>query len=165
MCPYLIQNSSKVSASATSVKLGHAHRSTYISPTTGHHHPCHRPKRGAKVVPNSSTQRKVLQNLIMCILVLPLTLSRCKTGRKCYVTPAFSGIPKHMGAKSEVATKSVTKIVPVSSIAPEGWGPKESGDATPPLHSQRSPNKGGQNQYWRPQPCFIGGPKEGGNAT
>ena len=37
-----------------------------------------------------------------------------------------------------------SKIVPVSSIAPEGWGPKEGGNATSPLHSRGSPNKGGQ---------------------
>ena len=53
-----------------------------------------------------------------------------KRGRKCYITPAFSGIPKHMGTKSEVASNSITKFVPVSSVAPEGWGPKEGGNAT-----------------------------------
>ena len=35
-----------------------------------------------------------------------------------------------------------SKIVPVSSIAPEGWGPKEGGNATSPLHSRGSPTKG-----------------------
>ena len=40
-------------------------------------------------------------------------------GRKCYITPAFSGIP----------------------------------------------NIGGQNVKWLPQPCLLGGPKEGGNAV
>ena len=39
-----------------------------------------------------------------------------------------------------------SKIVPVSSIAPEDWGPKEGGNATSPLHSRGSPNKGGRNQ-------------------
>ena len=34
-----------------------------------------------------------------------------------------------------------SKIVPVSSIAPEGWGPKEGGNATSPLHSRGSPTK------------------------
>ena len=32
-------------------------------------------------------------------------------------------------------------------------------------HSQESPNKGGQNQNWLPEPCLLGGPKVGGNAT
>ena len=35
-----------------------------------------------------------------------------------------------------------SKIVPVSSIAPDGWGPKEGGNATSPLHSRGSPTKG-----------------------
>ena len=38
----------------------------------------------------------------------------------------------------------------LSSIAPEGWGPKEGGNATSPLHSRGSPNKGGQNQKSKP---------------
>ena len=65
----------------------------------------------------------------------------------------------------EVATKSVTKIVPVSSIAAGGWGPREGGNATSPLHSRGSPNRGGQNQDWLPHPCLLRGPKEGGNAV
>ena len=38
----------------------------------------------------------------------------------------------------------------LSSIAPEGWGPKEGGNAMSPLHSRGSPNKGGQNQKSKP---------------
>ena len=45
-----------------------------------------------------------------------------------------------------------SKIVPVSSIAPEGWGPKESGNATSPLHSRGSPKEGEQNQKSKPRP-------------
>ena len=101
----------------------------------------------------------------MHVIVRLLPSRGPKRGRKCYGTPAFSGIPKQRRTKSEVATKSITKIVPVSSIAPEGWGPKEGGDATSPLHSRGSPNKRGQNQNWLPHPCLLGGPKEGGNAT
>ena len=41
-------------------------------------------------------------------------------------------------------------IVPVSSIAPEGWGPKEGGNATSPPNFRGSPNKGGQNQKSKP---------------
>ena len=33
-----------------------------------------------------------------------------------------------------------------------------------PLHSQGSPNKREQNHKWLPHPCFLRGPKEGGNA-
>ena len=44
-------------------------------------------------------------------------------------------------------------------------GPKEGGNATSPLHSRGSPNKGGQNQNWLPHACLLAGRKEGGNAT
>ena len=43
-------------------------------------------------------------------------------------------------------------------------GPKGSKNATPPLHSWGSPNKGGRNQKWLPHPSLLGGPKEGGSA-
>ena len=39
-----------------------------------------------------------------------------------------------------------SQIVPVSSIAPEGWGPKEGGNATSPLHSRGSPTKGTKSE-------------------
>ena len=76
-----------------------------------------------------------------------------KRGRNCYVTSAFSGIPKQWGTKSELAAS------PLPSR-----GPKQGGNATPPLHSRGPPNKGGQNHKWLPHPCLLGGPKEGGNA-
>ena len=34
-----------------------------------------------------------------------------------------------------------SEIVLVSSISPEGWGPKEGGNAMSPLHSRGSPTK------------------------
>ena len=39
-----------------------------------------------------------------------------------------------------------SKIVTVFSIAPEGWGPKEGGNATSPLHSRGSPTKGTKSE-------------------
>ena len=39
-----------------------------------------------------------------------------------------------------------SKIVPVSSTAPEGWGPKEGGNATSPLHSRGTPTKGTKSE-------------------
>ena len=42
---------------------------------------------------------------------------------------------------------------------------KAGGNATSPLHSRGSPNKGGQNQNWLPHPCLVGDQKEGGKAT
>ena len=54
---------------------------------------------------------------------------------------------------SNLVQQSVdSKIVPVSSIAPEGWGPKEGGNATSPLHSRGSPKEGEQNQKSKPTP-------------
>ena len=44
------------------------------------------------------------------------------------------------------ATKRGFKECPVSSIAPEGWGPKEGGNATSPLHSRGSPNNGTKSE-------------------
>ena len=76
-----------------------------------------------------------------------------KRGRKCYVTPAFSGVPNKGGHNQNpkpplgvtmmlLVSKRGFKDCPVSSIAPEGWGPKEGGNATSPLHSRGSPTKG-----------------------
>ena len=39
-----------------------------------------------------------------------------------------------------------SKIVPVSSIAPDGWCPKEGGNATSLLHSRGSPTKGTKSE-------------------
>ena len=53
-------------------------------------------------------------------------------------------------AQRTVRPQSVdSEIVLVSSIAPEGWGPKEGGYATSPLHSRGSPTKG-TNQKSKP---------------
>ena len=63
-------------------------------------------------------------------------------------------LPKHWRRKQNFrqGTTSDSKIVPVSSIAPEGWGPKEGGNATSPLHSRGSPKEGEQNQKSKPRP-------------
>ena len=60
------------------------------------------------------------------------------SGRKCYITRAFSGVP-NKGDKIKV-------------------GPQVGGNATSPLHSRGSPKKWRQNQNWR-------GPQVGANAT
>ena len=65
--------------------------------------------------------------------------SRPKRGRKCYITPAFSGVP-NKGDKIKA-------------------GPKEGKNATSALHSRGSPNKWGQNQNWLPKPCLLGAHK------
>ena len=44
------------------------------------------------------------------------------------------------------ATKRGFNDCLVSSIAPEGWGPKEGGNATSPLHSRGSPTNGTKSE-------------------
>ena len=77
------------------------------------------------------------------------------SGRKCYITPAFSGIPKQRGTKSELAHKWAEMlhhpcILGNSQIKEDKIriGPQVGGNATSPLHSRGSPNKGEQNQNW-----------------
>ena len=92
--------------------------------------------------------------------------SRPTSGRKCYITPAFSGVPKERGTKSELAGPTSGQkcyITPAFSGVPNKGdkikvGPQVGENATSPLHSRGSPKKGGQNQNWR-------GPQVGRNAT
>ena len=89
------------------------------------------------------------------------------SGRKCYITPAFSGIPKDMGEKIRIggANKWAEKLHhPCILGDPQRhggqnqnwWGPQVGGNATSPLHSRGSPKKGGQKQNWMPNPCLLG---------
>ena len=72
------------------------------------------------------------------------------------LTPTQGATQQSVDCGSLTPTRGATQqsvdseIVPVSSIAPEGWGPKEGGNARSPLHSQGSPNKRGQNQKSKP---------------
>ena len=102
--------------------------------------------------------------------------------RKCYITPAFSGILGQRGAKIRSGCltlacsggrKRVEMLHPPFSSVPKYAGTKlevaasampSGGKATSPLHSRGSPNKEGQNQKWLPHHCLLGGPREGGNA-
>ena len=68
-----------------------------------------------------------------------------KRGRKCYITPTFSGVP-NIG--------DVMKV-----------GPKEGGDATSPLHFRGSPHEWGQNQNWLPKLCLVEDPQVTANPT
>ena len=100
-----------------------------------------------------------------CIIVGPQqrgqNRSGLKRGRKCYITPSFSGVPNR-GDKIKA-------------------GPKEGGNATSPLHSRGYPTKGTKSKGAQKRaellhhPGFSGipnkrdkikaGPKEGGNTT
>ena len=72
------------------------------------------------------------------------------------LTPTRGATQQSVDCESLTPTRGATqqsvdsKIVRVSSIAPEGWGPKKGGNVTSPLHSRGSPNKGGQNQKSKP---------------
>ena len=68
------------------------------------------------------------------------------------LTPTRGATQQSVDCESLTPTRGATqqsvdsKIVPVSSIAPEGWGPKEGGNATSPLHSRGSPTKGTKSE-------------------
>ena len=104
-------------------------------------------------------------------------------GQKCYVTPAFSGVPSKRGQNQ--------KWLPHPYLL---GGPQVGTSATQPLHSRGSPRKGtksqvlgsplpsrgptrgqkcyktptflggpqqrGQNQKWLPHPCLLGASQE-----
>ena len=53
-------------------------------------------------------------------------------------TNRFSGLSAPLSPRGEGQDSD---IVPVYSIAPEGWGPEEGGNTTSPLHSRGSPTK------------------------
>ena len=96
------------------------------------------------------------------------------SGRKCYITPAFSGIPKQTGTKSELAHKWAQMLHHPCILGDSQTtgdkiriGPQVGGNATSPLHSRGFPNKGGQNQNWPTSgrkcyitPAFAGIPKQ-----
>ena len=83
--------------------------------------------------------------------------------RKCYITPAFSVVPKDKGDKIRIggAHKGAERLHhPCILSGPQRqggqnqkwWGPQVGGNATSPLHSRLSPKRGGQNQNgWGPQ--------------
>ena len=107
-------------------------------------HPCllGGPKEGRNAMsplhsrgsPAKGTKSEVATSTLPC--------PRPKRGRRCYVTLAFSGIPKQRGTKSELAAS------PLPSREPNR---RRKHYVT--LHCQGSPNKGGQNQNWLPYPC------------
>ena len=88
----------------------------------------------------------------MCRYVFPRTtwsVPFLSSNQKLLQMQEYTHALKHTHCESLAPTRGATQqsvdseIVPVSSIALEGWGPKEGGNRTPPLHSPGSPNKGG----------------------
>ena len=84
--------------------------------------------------------------------------------------------PQQRGTKSEVVTNKAEQNDKGLTDPYLLGGPKEGGNATSLLHSQRSPTLGAgstirsgpqqrrTNQKWLPHPYLLGGPKEGKNA-
>ena len=109
--------------------------------------------------PNKGTKSMVAQDwaevlLHPCVLGGPETRKQSQwwptSGRRCYIAPAFSGVPKH-GDKVK-------------------GGPQVGGGATSPLRSQGSPNKGTKSKVahkWAEvlhHPCVLGGPHTRGQS-
>ena len=85
----------------------------------------------------------------------PLPSRGPKRGRKCYITPAFSGVP-NIGVQNH-------KWLPHPYLL---GGPKEGGSATSPLRFRGSPNKGTKSKVahkWAEMlydPYVLGGPRK-----
>ena len=92
-----------------------------------------------------------------------------KRGRKCYIAPAFSGVPNKRHENQ--------KWLPHPCLL---GGPKEGGNATSPLNSRGSPTKGNKiksgylalafpRAQHTPQilrhPCILGGPQQKGTKS
>ena len=121
------------------------------------------PTRGAteqsvdsKIVPVSSTAREGWGPKVGGNATSPLhsrgsptqgTKSEVKTyARGHHDAPSISKYGSLTPTRGATQQSVDSKIVPVSSIAPEGWGPKEGGNATSPLHSRGSPTKGTKSE-------------------
>ena len=105
------------------------------------------------------------------------------SGRKCYITPAFSGIPKDMGDKIRIAgvhkwAEMLYHTCILGDPQRHGeqnqnwWGPQVGGNATSPLHSRGSPKTWGtkselvgptSGRKWCITPAFSGIPKDMGD--
>ena len=100
------------------------------------------------------------------VVALFLRSREPKRGRKCYVTPAFSGIQK----KGEQNQKGLPHPFPSGAQKRAEMlchpcilgGPQRQPRGA---KSEVVPNKGKQNQKRLSHPCLLGNPKEGGNAT
>ena len=105
------------------------------------------------------------------------------SGRKCYITPSFSGVPKDMGDKIRTGgahkwAEMVNHPRILGGPQKHGgqnqnwWGPQVGGNATSPLHSRGSPKTWGtKSQLVGPTsgrkcyitPTFSGIPKDMGD--
>ena len=141
-------------------------------------HPCilgdpQHQARGAKseVVPNKRKQNQKW-------LPHPCLLGGPKKGRKCYVTPAFLGIPiAKRGEQNQKRSPIKGNKSRSGYLTPAFLGAQKRAQMLrhpcilgEPEHqvwgakSEVVPNQWEQIQKWLPHPCLLGGPKEGGNA-
>ena len=99
------------------------------------------------------------------------------SGRVCYITPAFSGVPKVKGDKIKIGgahkwAETLHQPCILGDTQSKGdnqnWrGPQVGGNATSTLHSRGSPKQGGQSKLAGPtsgrkryiDPAFSGIPK------
>ena len=90
------------------------------------------PKEGGNAMPplHSRGPHHQAQEAKSEVVASPLLSRGPKRGRKCYVTPAFSGVPNTKRGEQN------RKWLPHTYFL---GGPKEGGDRTPPPHSRRSP--------------------------
>ena len=75
------------------------------------------------------------------------------SGRNCYITPAFSGVPKQ-GDK-----------IRIGCLTPTFFGAQKRAEMLCNHCASRGPQQRGQNQNWVSHPCLLGGLKVSGNAT
>ena len=108
----------------------------------------------------------------------PRLLGGPKEGGNGYVTPALSGIPNaKRGEQNKKWSPTKGNKIKTGYLTPAFSGAQKRAEMLcyPCIHgdpqrqargtkSEVVPNKGEQNQKWLPQPCLLGGPKEGGNA-
>ena len=91
------------------------------------------------------------------VTVSLLTSSQPKRGgRKCYVTPASSGVPN--AKRGEQNQKSKVAISPLPSLGAKRGRNCLASDAFSEVPNAKS---GEQNQTWLPHPCLIRRPQRG----
>ena len=76
-----------------------------------------------------------------------------KSGRGCYVTPTFLGVPKQ---RDKIKSGSLT---------PAFLGAHKRAEVLCKPYILGGPQTRGQNHKWLPHPCLLGGPQVGGSAT
>ena len=104
---------------------------------------------------------------------------RPKRGRKCYITPAFSGIPNaSSGEQNQTSSPTKENIIKGGYLNPAFSAAQRRAEMLrhpcilgDPQHLERGakselvPTTGERNRKWLPLPCLLAGPKQGRNAT